>query len=427
MNILLVNDNPVVTKLVTLSAQKTGDELEIVNDMEQINAKSYDLLIFDNERFDPMLFDALISEVTFARKLFMGSRDIDKPDGFDVMVNKPFLPTDLVELFTDISHELENLPSDEMPVFEEMALDEEINLEHLDDDDTVDLEQNMAISDDEETMDLDSAIEALSDEEVDLDDALHLEAESDEVSLEVTDEVTEALEEDVLDSILDKDDLEEVQALLEEEALHDTSESDTSRSKENDIVMDDEEVLLEEESDDILLETEAMLEEDSSADNTALDAEALLENEAAEALEIDDNGEEDFTLLEESLEDAVENLSDEELNAPVDEEMLLDIVNDESGAFDEFDALDIHAVRSALGEEHDDVIEDRCDRDTLEQVEEELLSQESDETVAAPTAASDPKNGIEALQAVLRALQNDDVAQSLKAMNITINISFGEK
>lgn len=44
MNILLLNDNPVVTKLVTLSAQKTSDELEIVGSVEEIQDGTYDLL-----------------------------------------------------------------------------------------------------------------------------------------------------------------------------------------------------------------------------------------------------------------------------------------------------------------------------------------------------------------------------------------------
>ena len=37
MKILLLNDNPVVNKLVTLSAQKTSDELEVVENPDNIN------------------------------------------------------------------------------------------------------------------------------------------------------------------------------------------------------------------------------------------------------------------------------------------------------------------------------------------------------------------------------------------------------
>ncbi len=428
MNILLINDNPVVTKLVTLSAQKTGDELETVNAIEQIDAGAYDLLIFDNALFDPMLYDQLTSQVTFTKTLYMGSRGVDKPDDFDMMLNKPFLPTDLVDLFTDLSHELETTaPAEEAPVFDETLLEEEaIDLENLGDEVEVDL-------DDEEEIDLDSAIEALSNAgEHDLEDELLGDDADDlEVPLDASGELLEELAEpaELQESILDKDDLEEVQALLEEEERTDTAVSDTP-------VFDDEELLSEvqtsEETEHEVKAEESLedaVDEDLSDDapEEEIDiSEVTMETSSDEEILGDVSNEEDLTLIEESLEDAVENLSEEELNAPVNEEMLLNIVNDESSAFDEFDALDIDAVRSALGETREEAIEDQCDRDALEQVEEQLLSSESEERPQEETTC-DPNNGIEALQAVLGALQNKEVAQSLKAMNITINISFGEQ
>ena len=42
--------------------------------------------------------------------------------------------------------------------------------------------------------------------------------------------------------------------------------------------------------------------------------------------------------------------------------------------------------------------------------------------VKSETAAE----GVEALQALLKALANEDVAKSLKGLNITININFGK-
>ena len=38
MKILLLNDNPVVNKLVTLSAQKTSDKLDVVNSIDSIQS-----------------------------------------------------------------------------------------------------------------------------------------------------------------------------------------------------------------------------------------------------------------------------------------------------------------------------------------------------------------------------------------------------
>ena len=59
MNILLLNDNPVVTKLVTLSAQKTGSEIFIASNIDEIQGESYDLIIVDEALYSLDLMDEL--------------------------------------------------------------------------------------------------------------------------------------------------------------------------------------------------------------------------------------------------------------------------------------------------------------------------------------------------------------------------------
>ncbi len=412
MNILLVNDNPVVTKLVTLSAQKTGDELKIVTSAGEIDARAYDLLIFDNELFEPILYEQITSETMFGKKMYMGSRGSEKPDDFDTMVNKPFLPTDLVDLFTNFSAEIvaptqepqESIFEDFEPV-DEMVLDSN--------EDEIDLESAIkALDDDEIEIDLESAIDSLDDNELDLET---LNDTSDDILDDelLTEEELSSLPDEPQAGVLDKDDLEEVQALLQEDDM------DTLIDEPD---LDDEEkpVEGEEESDAAQAKSEELGFDD--------DLQELLD-------ESDLSDSDDLELYEETLESAVENLSEEELNAPIDEDILLDIVNDEtenfgSDLFDEFDTLDASALRSALGEEAVSAQDEEVDvanieEDSIEQNIEEVIPQEAaDETSAVP---SNPKNGIEALQAVLTALQNKEVAKSLKEMNITINISFGEK
>ena len=57
MKILLLNDNPVVNKLVTLSAQKTSDELDVVNSIDDIDSRSYDLLVVDDTSYSDEMFE----------------------------------------------------------------------------------------------------------------------------------------------------------------------------------------------------------------------------------------------------------------------------------------------------------------------------------------------------------------------------------
>jgi len=57
VKILLLNDNPVVNKLVTLSAQKTSDELDVVNSIDDIDSRSYDLLVVDDTSYSDEMFE----------------------------------------------------------------------------------------------------------------------------------------------------------------------------------------------------------------------------------------------------------------------------------------------------------------------------------------------------------------------------------
>ncbi|MDQ7060799.1 MAG: hypothetical protein Q9M43_06545 [Sulfurimonas sp.] len=75
MKILLLNDNPVVNKLVTLSAQKTSDELEVVENVDSINEGSYDLLVVDDTLYESELFTTLKEKITFNKSLYICARD----------------------------------------------------------------------------------------------------------------------------------------------------------------------------------------------------------------------------------------------------------------------------------------------------------------------------------------------------------------
>ena len=58
MKILLLNDNPVVNKLVTLSAQKTSDELDFALHVEDVAYTSYDLVVVDDSLGGDEILDA---------------------------------------------------------------------------------------------------------------------------------------------------------------------------------------------------------------------------------------------------------------------------------------------------------------------------------------------------------------------------------
>ena len=96
MRILLLNDNPVVRKLVALSAQKTKDDLSVVWSVDEVQGDAYDLLIVDDAHYSDEAMSALKEKIQYTTSLLMATRGNAVPAGFDKVINKPFLPTDLV-------------------------------------------------------------------------------------------------------------------------------------------------------------------------------------------------------------------------------------------------------------------------------------------------------------------------------------------
>lgn len=237
MKILLFNDNPVVRKLVALSAQKTKDDLSVVWSVDEIEGTEYDLLIMDDALYNDETFESLNNKINVKSTLLMATRGNGVPEGFEHVINKPFLPTDLVDLLvriekktTDSSVEtqtaqapvysinleesLPELESSDMELPEIESLDDDEfdfgNLEDLDEKlpetNVLDQEEVQEVrdllEDTEELMDDDIVVQGIHDEEdLLLDDSEEMKL--DDLSLE--DPIGEDLKfDDLLDDDLDR-------------------------------------------------------------------------------------------------------------------------------------------------------------------------------------------------------------------------------
>jgi len=96
MNILLVNTDAVVTKLVTLSTQKTGDRLDVATSLESIREENYDLLILDGGLFSRDFLEQINDKVLYAHSIFITTRESQEETLFEKLLYKPFLPTELL-------------------------------------------------------------------------------------------------------------------------------------------------------------------------------------------------------------------------------------------------------------------------------------------------------------------------------------------
>jgi len=98
MNILLVNNDTVIAKLIRLSTQKTGDRLDIATSIDEVREESYDLLILEGGLFDRAFLERLNDKVIYAHSIFITTRDQEETSLFEKQLHKPFLPTELLVL-----------------------------------------------------------------------------------------------------------------------------------------------------------------------------------------------------------------------------------------------------------------------------------------------------------------------------------------
>ncbi len=427
MNILLLNDNPVVTKLVTLSAQKTGSEILIVNNMEEILGGSYDLLIVDEALYTPALMDELKSKISYKCSLYMLSRGSQSIDEFDHEVKKPFLPTDLVELLSSISTTVLKMK------------DEPVNLEHVELEENFDLNKNLDH-------------EVLTDS--DIDDGFNL--DDFDLNLDDIDLDNLNIADDEIGSILDQDEVQEVKNLLDEEEsdkennelnLDDEFDLDNFEFENDEPLAAPDKINFEDISDveekdslqedeleddfsfddlDMLTDLESIKPEEVSTQEKIEDELDLDELTEPQAATVDDQvilTDDDFNLdtLEDEIESALGTLSQDDLDQEID--LSFDDL-------DEFATLDEKSLKIALGEEVEDTIEDEITLDVNSELLDEAEHSLSEEIVLPVKEESSElsvstADGVEALKTLLKALSNEDVVASLKGMNVNINISFG--
>ena len=456
MKILLLNDNPVVNKLVTLSAQKTSDDLEVVANTDEISESSYDLLVIDDTVYTPELLGELQEKITFSKSLYICSRDAQEDNNFTKTIKKPFLPTDLVELFSALGKEVNEI---DLSAAEPEEVSEESTSEEIED---LDLEADMGEIEElsfEDEADLDLDIPDLGE----LEDLDSLE-DTEDISLD--DELSLG-DDEQLDGILDKDELQEVQDLLDEtddleeeldlgsddldldddldlemgisDLSEETNVESLNEAKEDAEVDELEELSFEDDTDleeELDLESDADLEEELDLESEDLDdaLEELSDETTTELDETEELGEEtDLGLdLESEIENAVSELSQEDLESEIDEDTLLDIVSSE---IDNIDLLNARDLQVAIGEEVtaeapkaevESSIEDE-DAMSIDESEEPSLEVKDDDIANLSDIEIEPNNeGVESLKKLLAALSNEDIAASMKGMKISINIELGD-
>jgi uncharacterized membrane protein len=96
MNILLINDNPVVSRLLALCTRDADMVLEEVQGLDTIQHASYDVVFVDEGSYKDEVMN--LSEILqIGKKVLLSNVDVAIND-FDLTIKKPFLPSQIIEV-----------------------------------------------------------------------------------------------------------------------------------------------------------------------------------------------------------------------------------------------------------------------------------------------------------------------------------------
>ncbi|EGI1267026.1 highly acidic protein [Campylobacter jejuni] len=331
MKILLLNENPVVSRLVSLSAKKMSYDFEELNAYSE-NLGNYDVIVVDSDTPAPLK----ILKEKCDRLIFLAPRNQNVEDIDAQILQKPFLPTDFLNLLNNkdankhTSIDLPMLSNDENP-YADISLDlDNLNLDDLPDENSLDINsegmEDLSFDDDAQDDNASKTLETQNleqetikeqtqeDTQTDLDLTLEDgESEKEDLSQEHTaldtepslDELDDKNDEDLEIKEDDKNEEIEKQELLDDsktntlemqEELSESQDDNSNKTLETQNLEHDnleQETIKEQTQEDTQTDLDLTLEdgesekEDLSQEHTALDTEPSLD-------ELDDKNDEDL-------------------------------------------------------------------------------------------------------------------------------------
>ncbi|HAN0632193.1 TPA: hypothetical protein IED73_000038 [Campylobacter jejuni] len=437
MKILLLNKNPVVSRLVSLSAKKMSYDFEELNAYSE-NLGNYDVIVVDSDTPAPLK----ILKEKCDRLIFLAPRNQNVEDIDAQILQKPFLPTDFLNLLNNkdankhTSIDLPMLSNDENP-YADISLDlDNLNLDDLPDENSLDINsegmEDLSFDDDAQDDNANKTLETQNlehdnleqetikeqtqeDTQTDLDLTLEDgESEKEDLSQEHTaldtepslDELDDKNDEDLEDNkelqanISDFDDLPEVEEQEKEMDFDDLPEDAEflGQAKYN------------EESEENLEEFAPVVEEDvqDEIDDFAsnLSTQDQIKEELAQLDELDYGIDSDNSskVLEDFKDEPI--LDDKELGTN-EEEVVVPNLN-----ISDFDTLKESDIQEALGEEILEKNEEPIVSDVTKDDNSEEIVNELSQSIAG---------------AITSSIKDDTLKAALKGMNMNININISFK
>ncbi|EAI6362565.1 hypothetical protein CDX27_07905 [Campylobacter coli] len=339
MKILLLNENPVVSRLISLSAKKMSYDFEEVNAYDE-NLGHYDAIIVDSDTPAPLK----ILKEKCDKLIFLAPRN-QSVDVDALILHKPFLPTDFLNLLNQENLKIEDdaiLPIKEAEnPYANISLDlDDLNLDDLPDEKTEDIQENeLSMEENLESLALDDIKEDArahenTDKELNLDDlSLDEEREKNHTSEATVNHLEEKNE-----------DQESLEVLSQDDILDDKISEEDSKNQEQDF----------EDQNEIQDKIEDIQELEEQTDK--LDKDLLKDSEFDEGQEV--NANDALDIKEETKIEALEK--EESLDKIQSQDLIFDdfpIVEEQETKVD-FDDIPEDAEFLGQTKEEDEAVED---------------------------------------------------------------------
>ncbi|EDP5482024.1 highly acidic protein [Campylobacter sp. US25a] len=362
MKILLLNENPVVSRLVSLSAKKMSYDFEELNAYSE-NLGNYDVIVVDSDTPAPLK----ILKEKCDRLIFLAPRNQNVEDIDAQILQKPFLPTDFLNLLNnkDVNKhapiDLPMLSNDENP-YADISLDlDNLNLDDLPDENSLDINSDGMedLSFDDDVQD-DNANKTLETQNLE-DENLEQEAIKEQTQEDIQTDLDLTLE----DGESEKEDLSQEHTALDTEPSLDDKNDEDLEIKEDD---KNEEIEKQELLNDSKTNTLEMQEELNAQNDNA--------NKALETQNLEDENLEQETTKEQTQEDIQTDL----------DLTLEDGESEKEDLSQEHTALDSEPSIDELDDKNDEDLEDNkelqaniSDFDDLPMVEEQEKEMDFDD------------------------------------------------
>ncbi|EKL1455483.1 highly acidic protein [Campylobacter sp. BCW_4341] len=362
MKILLLNENPVVSRLVSLSAKKMSYDFEELNAYSE-NLGNYDVIVVDSDTPAPLK----ILKEKCDRLIFLAPRNQNVEDIDAQILQKPFLPTDFLNLLNnkDVNKhtpiDLPMLSNDENP-YADISLDlDNLNLDDLPDENSLDINSEGVkdLSFDDDVQD-DNANKTLETQNLE-DENLEQEAIKEQTQEDIQTDLDLTLE----DRESEKEDLSQEHTALDTEPSLDDKNDEDLEIKEDD---KNEEIEKQELLNDSKTNTLEMQEELNAQDDNA--------NKTLETQNLEDENLEQEAIKEQTQEDIQTDL----------DLTLEDRESEKEDLSQEHTALDSEPSIDELDDKNDEDLEDNkelqaniSDFDDLPMVEEQEKEMDFDD------------------------------------------------